>query len=224
MAMRKVFFDPKAPHRSTYFGISSSATLKVAEIAGEELLDVREKVLLFALASERNRCVAGHLPFSLSAHRVFGESVSFFSVFRNPVDRFVSQYFYDRHKSSDHRRIDCSLDEFLESDRGRGTGRLYVDWFGRDEQGTVADEQKRFEQAVANLDRLAVVGLVEEMGLLRQKLEALLGRRVPIGTVNRNPRKDRMKEVTEAQRKKIERLCEPDLRFYEEARKRALAD
>lgn len=214
-----LYYDPFRPHQRPYFIYSGRVSQRVSRLTGDDLFAVREKFLLMALSTPSYRFIAAHQPFSQIAQEEFGDSTLFMSIFREPVSRFISLYFYNRYKSSDHARIECSLDEYLDSPEGRIAARTYVDWFGRDRGGQVQDLQTRQTKAVANLKTLNIVGVMEDMAGFRARLEEQLQRRVPISTVNRNPRKNRLSEVSKEQLSKIEELCREDLQFYEEAKK-----
>ena len=218
-ALGTLYYDPLRPHHRPYFIFSGRSSLRVSQITGEDLFSIREKFLLLALATPAYRFIAAHQPFSAIAHKEFGDDTLFMSLFREPVSRFISLYFYNRYKESDHAKIDCSLDEFLESEPGRMAACTYVDWFGRSSDGAIADPNARYSKAIENLGSLDIVGTMEDMAGFRQRIERALGRSVPIATVNRNPRKSRFDEVSQAQLAKIEELCRADLEFYEEAKK-----
>lgn len=214
-----LYFDPMRPHRRPYFIYSGRASLRVSQLTGESLLSIREKFLLLALSTNEYRFIAAHQPFSKIAAEEFAEETLYMSILREPVSRFISLYFYNRYKTSSHSRIECSLDEYIDSEDGRMAASTYVEWLGRARGGRIENDDERVSQAIANLRSLDVIGLMEDMGGFRLRLEGKLNRKVPVAAVNKNPRKNRMDEVSSHQLRKIEVLCEKDMLVYDEAKK-----
>jgi hypothetical protein len=216
-SLESLYFQPKRFYRRPYSMSSARATLQLSQMTGDDLLDIRERALLLSLANTSNRLFVGHLPYSCLAYKYFRDEALFMSLFREPVARFLSLYFYNRYKVSDHFKIDCSLDEFIDSEMGIHSARQYIEWFGRSDTEAITDAGHQYDVALENMQNLDVVGTVENMGALRKRLEDALSRKLNIVTINRNPRKSYMDEVTDEQIKKIEELCEADIRLYHEA-------
>ena len=57
------------------------------------LLKMREDLLLYFMSQGHVRYVAGHFPFSDTAHRAFHDKFAFITVLRDPIKRWISSYF-----------------------------------------------------------------------------------------------------------------------------------
>jgi hypothetical protein len=216
-ALKEVYTDPAKPNRKQWYIGNAHASITVGQMTGMDLPSVREVEMLMALENSKNKLVAGHFSYSCLAYQHYKENTSFMSLFRSPVSRFLSHYYYNRYKESEHCRVSCGLDEYLESQSARQSSRMYLNYFGRDENGRISDPRAQYDQAVLNLKTLDVIGIVESMDRFSNVLESHLNCRVNIQRVRSNPREKYEDEVTSSQLKKIEGMCADDLRFYDEA-------
>lgn len=218
-ALTQVYYGiSRKPSRASILRSGQSVSA-VSEITGDDLDLLRERDLLMSLASPKNKLIAGHVPYSCYAYNHFHETTLFMSLLREPVSRFLSLFFFNRYKGSDHYSLECSLDQFIDSERGEQAGQSYQRTFGRDESGVIENADKRYLQALSNLKKLDIIGVVEEMSSFEEKMEDILRRKVQIPHINSNPRKKYHDDVTAEQMKKIQEICAQDTRLYEEARK-----
>ena len=95
----------------------------------DKLFRFREHVLLYYLSQPQLRFISGHFNFSAIALEAFGEDCTFITVLRNPVERLISLYFFNRYKKSSHFKINMDIDDYLSSDDGQAQGSLYVRFF-----------------------------------------------------------------------------------------------
>jgi hypothetical protein len=216
-ALKEVYTDPAKPKRKQWYIGDAHASAAVGQMAGMDLPSVREVEMLMALENSKNKLVAGHFFYSSLAYQHYKEDTLFMSLFRSPVSRFLSHYYYNRYKESKHYQVACGLDEYLESQSAHQLARMYLNYFGRDENGRISDPEKQYARAVLNLKTLDIIGIVESMDRFSNALESHLHCRVNIQRVRSNPRNKYEDEVTPAQLKKVEEMCSDDIRFYDEA-------
>lgn len=204
---REVHLDPAASWRGS-------------RLAGMALFDFREKLLLYEMGRPHIRYITGHYPLSETALDQLGDAWNVVTVLRHPVDRWFSEYFYNRHKESRYFAHDQTLDEYLGSHTGRVQARMYTRWFSGELSDDWADAS--VDRALRNVDRLAVVGLLEDLGQFRDDFHARFGVRLRIPRLNRNPRTsaEQAREVGEDQRARVRELCADDLRIYRHVRDR----
>lgn len=202
-------YELNAPH--------SAELAKRADIDGFILRDL----LLASTLEQRDiRLVTGHFRYTEQYHRESLQNCLSVTVLRDPVDRFVSLYYYNHFKDSDYGKEHLSLEEYIAKPRARRCAEDYV----RLLRGTgVAHREFATENdissAIKNLKRFDVVGCLERLPQFTQALAAKSGLELQIETLNKSPapRSQRHAELPAALRKEIETLCRPSIEVYEAA-------
>ena len=170
--------------------------------------ELREMMLLYMLYSDV-RCVSAHIPFSNAAFERFADHYSFVTLLRDPVKRFISNYFWSHDRPDAHFRIAEEFEDFLATERARGMGSTYVRYF-------CGEPGEKFgpshvDAAIRNLRRMSCVGFLDEVGRFEAGLRALTGRRLKIGKENvggSSARRDAF--LSGPLRDRILEVCGPD--------------
>jgi hypothetical protein len=143
--------------------------------------ELREMMLLYMLYSDV-RCVSAHIPFSNPAFENFADRYAFVTLLRDPVDRFISNYYWNHVREDAHFRVEDSFEDFLQTDRARAMGSTYVRYFCG-EPGQCFGP-RHVDSAIRNLRRMDYVGFLDEVGRFEAALQILTGRRFKIGREN----------------------------------------
>jgi len=202
--------------KQSVYHLHAASTLKGSEIFNEDLFAYREKLLIYFLSLGSAGFVSGHLPFSNLAMSHFKDEWNFITILRHPVDRWFSHYFFNRYKKFDHFKTKLSLDEYVDSDDGKGLGSFYHKLFyGRCDVEQVNTDES-YLKVIGNINELACVGLTEHMDIFCRDFNKCFGMKLKIYTKNKNPlpKQDRSNLITDSIREKVEKICEPDLKIY----------
>ncbi len=181
--------------------------------------EFREKMLLYHLHCGV-KCVSAHVRFSTVAYREFNETHGFVTILRDPVERYISHFFYGTGRDG-HMSIDEPLEKFVETEEGRLYGAAYCDYFS----GLGAFDDYRTAEAIArakkNLGLFAVVGFLDDLPGFCDGIRHQFGFRPRIGHLNRGQtaRAGAGREIPRPILDRIEKLCAPDREIYEHARK-----
>lgn len=189
-------------------------TLAAAREAGRSLMDYRREQLPLLLSREGCRYVAGHFPYSRAAHRDFSSDWRFITILREPVDRWLSQYFYNRYKNAESFRTDLDLATYVaRARRSTAFSSKLTDisryQFWRDP----------VRSAIDTLEKLDAVGCLERVDEFKEDLGELVGAEIQIGHERPNPCpvEERRKIVTPEIRRRVEELCVDDTKIYRHA-------
>lgn len=201
--------------------LSAEGSLAASAALGKPLWRYRTELLQYFMSQHPVRYISGHFQVDGCLLDEFQDRFAFVTVLRNPVERWISHYFYNRYKRSIHGRINQDIESYLESARGRGLGSDFVrlllgegDREPQEEGGDVWPQKIR--QAKEHLERFELVGRVEELDRFAAAFQTRFGTRLRIGHKNTNPAP--ITEVSTAVRRKIEQVCGPNLELYRYAR------
>lgn len=200
--------------------IRAQGSLAVSKLLYDQdnqgLLKVRETLMAYFMIREI-RYISCHVGFNDVIYQNFSDTYKYITIFREPVNRWISHYFFDRYRTNkNHFEIEEDLPEFLSSQRARQLGHTYVEMIGgQDESGNYTSQQA-IERAKANLHKFAVVGSLENLDNFITSVETKLGLKLQIKHQNKNPKtkKDIQAIVTKEIKEEITNLCQPDIELY----------
>ncbi|HUR77938.1 MAG TPA: sulfotransferase family 2 domain-containing protein [Acidimicrobiales bacterium] len=205
--------------RGRLTSIAAGPSRQAADLQGTDLVEYRKDLLAYFLAREDLRFVTGHVGCSKQIVDAFAGRWKFVTVLRDPVERFVSEYFYNRYKESEHFKTRLSLEEYLDDAIGRFSAQTYLNLFSGLPRSAPDDE--RIDDALANLSRFDLIGYLDDMSSFRERFAALTG--VPLAEVrnNANPAPDYEQQRTQspAVLSAIESLCAADVELFQRVRK-----
>lgn len=188
---------------------SSSVATGMAHVS-----ELREMMLLYLLYSDV-RCVSAHVPFSNAAFDRFANRYSFVTLLRDPVERFISNYYWNHDRPGAHFAIPESFDAFLASERAAALGSTYVRYFCG-EPGEKFTQKTHVDAAIRNLRRMDLVGFLDDLKRFQTKLRALTGKRLSIGSENvGNTRTRRDSILSGPLRDRVLEVCSPDRDVWE---------
>ncbi len=149
------------------FYMDLEASGAAAAATSEAMTQVRENVLAYALATGRYKYAGGHVPCRPRLVEMFRDRWNFITVLRDPVERWISGYVYDRYKTESWSKTEMEIEEYLRSDAGIVSGRAYLWYFSNmPDDASVRDFEPYVEEAVENLRNFALVGSMENMAAL----------------------------------------------------------
>jgi hypothetical protein len=178
------------------------------------------------------KLLTGHVAASVIEHLEF--PVHSFTVLRDPVERTISHYFFNRSRNAlplDDRGKPIRIEDFVDHPGSRGVAYNLQTFFlavELDREGQFLDPLSAYSpsKAIAALDRMTVVGTTDELDITIALLHRTLGwdRPQPLGTLNSTPPDAARARVKPSTLKHIEQANLMDLEVYEHARRRLRTD
>jgi hypothetical protein len=184
-----------------------------------KLLQFREQLVVYKMFKE-TQYISGHVTYNQETWDKFHNQYVYVTCLRHPVKRYISNYFYNAFKESDHFKIKEELPTFLDTPRGKEGGFEYIRYLGGISDRVDYDYRSSaaIERAKNNLAKFAIIGFLEDLKDFVLKFEQHTGTKLRITHRRKNPVHN--PHVDEQTMKKIEKICAPDLELYEYAKKK----
>ena len=187
----------------------------------QSTLKIRNNLVIYEMFKETS-FISGHVPFDFNTWKAFKDRYLYLTCLRNPVKRYLSQYFYNYYKKSDHRKINVDLSTYITMPIGQHEGSIYVKFLGGISEEKDYTSTKAIERAKENLSKFNLVALLENFNFFVEEFAAKTGIKIRIPHKGKNPVSK--PEVDKDILAKVETICTPDLEIYEYTRKKYLKE
>ena len=214
-------FDLPDASGNESFHLDVRATISAAQSLGKPDIQFNRELLNYCMAHKSYRYISGHFAYSEKAMQTFGADWHYITLLRDPVGKWFSQYFYNRYKNNDHYKIDCDLATFLETDNAINLGRNYICLLADGVSNEEAATDEAIDRAIENLNKFALVGLLEHLDWFCQDFQTIFGTELKLKKLNKNPLPEtqRKQQITDDIRSRVWEICQPNMRLYEAATK-----
>lgn len=233
-ALRNATLTLRLWEDNSYVYISNASVVELEKILKKEtseafstphdsILRVSEYLLLYYMhMGLRNiQCITGHIPFSEIAYRNYGDKYAMVTLLRDPVDRWISEYYYRKHhKIGDP---EMGIEEYMTSPFGKAQGTQYVLYLGGRSNGNDHGSPEAVRRAKKNIENFAIIGFLDKLGDFVDRIQYRFGIRLNIGNKNVTPKKQDREPISKAIRGQIENICERDYEIYNYARNKILS-
>jgi hypothetical protein len=211
----------KGKGNNPVFFVNPRTSRRCAKLLGDDPLEYRKRILAYNMSINHCKFIYGHFSYSEKIFQEFGKEWNFITILRNPVSQWFSYYFYETRENAD-RRITSDLKSFIESERARLMGNSYVRRLTEGISPTNASSDEGVKQAIENLNKFALVGILEKMDIFARDYQSLFGTKLVIEHSNKNPvsKFQQKEQITDEIRQRVEEICQPNIRVYESQLKR----
>lgn len=184
-----------------------------AELAGIDDNKFRQAMFAYALSHPKGRLLLGHYHYSTQAHDQFRTKWRMITILRDPVERWLSHYYFNFNLPGKF-NIDMPLEGFLNTERGRSLGALYVHHFAECPSGPLADQDQTVQRAIDVLKSFDAVGRLEDLSGLQNTMRDKFKLNLKVKKLNRG--KQRPISVSPETRALVTECCQPDIQVYRE--------
>lgn len=179
---------------------------------GAAVFALREAMMLQHMAWD-SALIHGHLPWSETAWRHFGDRYAFVTLLREPVARTLSNWRMARRAGL----VPEAAADWLAGDVARRQARAFTRYLTGRAEIAEAELPQAVALARARLDRFALVGLLERPEAFLRGYRARFGVRPRLLRLNAAPEPPPALSPEEAAR--LRALCAPDIAIYDHARR-----
>lgn len=206
----------------TSLHLDSAASRKAAMAQNRDLMLYRNNLLPYFMEQSGLRYISGHFVFDSDLYTQYSPQWQYITFLRNPVQKYISQYFYNLQKpDKEHFGIEETIENFIESAEGIRLGQDMVQKITGSAKVTSpgsTGRQAQVELAIHNIEKFRLVGILEDVRKFETDFKNKFGASIRIKKKNSNKKKDET-QVSPSTRKKIEKICEPDTILYKHVKK-----
>jgi hypothetical protein len=206
-----------AYRKKEIFILESRGSSQAADFLSEDLWEFRQRLLVYSLCCRKYRFVAGHFTCNKEILEAFRSEWDFITILRDPIERWLSNYFFDRHKEDPHFHTDLSIDEYMASDIGRLKGAEYVRFLTGVHDLERLHTRELIDDAIDCLGGFDVIGLLEHLDDFSARFENRYRTPLALRKLNPNPvgPEEMEGQVTPEIRRRLREVCMPDIALHE---------
>lgn len=178
-------------------------------------LNISLDVFSYKCLLSKSNLIVGHAPLPKSTREDINSTTKVVTLLREPVDRWISNYVYDRYKISGTGSHDLRIEDYIESEKGKINGQYYAHFFASKNHQS---PDRLIKEAISNLSSFDLVGFTSEMNSFFVELENLIDFPVELEKINTSPKPEASEFIRSNQSlmKKINSICEIDIQIYQQ--------
>ena len=174
---------------------------------------LREQMMIAYMCAEY-QLIHGHVFFSDKMWEHFGQAYKIVTVMRDPVKRALSNF----RMNVANGVHSADADEWLDGVQGRNHASVNLRYLSGQADIKAGDEKVLLPKAMEALDKVALVGILEEMDVFLDRFEEMFGARPKMHRYNLA--KGERLELSDSQMARLRELCAPDIALYDAAYKK----
>lgn len=173
--------------RHSRTGFEGTLNAKAASTAAAENnidpLDFRRSLLQYYVEKDRTPLISGHYPYNHQLSEAQKKEWNFITLLRDPVERWYSEYYWNRYKDHDYKKTGMSFEEYLNSDEGQFNACTFLHYF--------SDlKNKTSNSAIETLKNMDVVGFLDNLPHYKSQMKKTFGRAPLSIRRNKSPAKE----------------------------------
>lgn len=210
--------------RSAYIGsVKHNLNFTKGDPKNNRNMEFNQDFVAYRMLDPKIRYISGHFPFDKKIYDEFESEYDFFTILRDPVEKWISNYHYRGKRSSlvkgnqvKHWEIEKDIEEYLNSERGQFHGYDYTKYYGGIEANYDYTSRESIEKAKENLKNFKIIGFLEDLDGFKAEFKNNYGFKLNIK--HRNSSRNFENKLPDHLIDKIKEVCKTDIEIYEYAK------
>lgn len=222
-AFKEHLKDIKYNDFSRFKSLDGKAALEASKAAKYPSLELRKILAYYFLSPDIGKSVKfvrGHFAIDRDILSTFNDKYLFITTVRNPIDKWVSSFFYNYRKgNNDHGSINESIEDFIGTERSKVLGYDYIRMTCSKNIGPEQLKDKRLVSKYADksaeiLDSFDMVVKLSEMNKLQKYVNKNTSWNINIGHKNKTSNRKSKYDIDSEIMDKIKKVCKPNILVY----------
>ncbi len=203
--------------------LNARAASLTAQNHNKERYTFRRELLTYFAEKGDSPLISGHYPFNHEFFEHHKDQWNFITLLRHPLERWYSEYFWNRYKDHEYRKTDLEVEAYLQTDNGLSNTRSFVNFFSKSKETSSPATSQDVQDALETLENMNVVSCLEHMDHYNGKMKETFGRKPISITRNKSPaskaQRARPDKESDTHKTLLEWL-QPDIEIYEKTKER----
>ena len=218
-------YDRVDSQNSAYIGgLLYGLNFMLGDVKNNRNLVFNKDYVAYKLLFTDIKYISGHFPFDRELFEEFKNEYDFFTILRDPVEKWLSNFHYRGKRKSKirgrevyHWKITEEIEVYLESERGKFHGYDYVKYFGGIREDYDYTSEEAIKIAKENLKKFKIIGFLDDMSSLSRDLKKSYGFDIQFTKLNVSRKNDDIK-ISNELKARIEEICAADIEIYRYAK------
>ena len=223
VSLSDAIYESLYPKKLKASRFTNNIDLKGSKVASEilnlDMMTVREAQLVNYLNSKGQVFITGHCRARPEVTSEFSKLWNFITILREPEKRFVSEYVYNRFKSSSWLKNDSEISEYLDTEKAKSSSTTYARFFSKFStyEEIMANKNEAIDSAIINLENFASVGVLEDLESWQKQFNNKFGANIKVSSKNTTPNNDEAQKIynNSAIMERIREFTKVDRTIYE---------
>lgn len=203
--------------------LNARAASEAATLHGHDRYQLRRELLAYAGQKADSPLISGHYPFNHQFYDQNKADWNFVTLLRDPLERWYSEYYWNKHKNHDYQKTNLSLEEYLQSEDGLINTRSFINYFSKSHDHAGKPTSDDIQETINTLEGMQVVGILEDLPRFKSDMKDQFGRAPILLKRNKSPAGNVTKERPDTQsdfHKSLIEHLQADIEIYQKIKER----
>lgn len=156
--------------------LNAHAATQAAQMNNYDRYQFRRSLLTYEGEKGSSPLISGHYPFNHQFYDQHKTDWNFITLLRDPLERWYSEYYWNKHKDHEYQKTDLSIEEYLQSEDGLMNTRSFINYFSKSNDHAGQPTSGDVQEALNTLEKMQVVGILENLPKFKSSMKENFGR------------------------------------------------